>query len=132
LVYNNISVPKDVSLHEEFQRGDIGSAGSLHRLLRGLASQRALKRDEFITPELTNHLFQTPGFPFGLDLAAINIQRGRDHGIAPYSAWRVPCGLSPILSWDDFGKLRASSYRIYILQDYHFTTGFYDIKSQSS
>lgn len=51
----------DVSLHEEFQKGDIGSVGSLHRLLRGLATQRALKRDEFITPELTNHLFQTPG-----------------------------------------------------------------------
>ncbi|XP_017058583.1 uncharacterized protein LOC108099526 [Drosophila ficusphila] len=98
-------INNNVSLHEEFQRGDIGSAGSLHRLLRGLASQRALKRDEFITPELTNHLFQTPGFPFGLDLAAINIQRGRDHGIAPYTAWRVPCGLSPILSWDDFANV---------------------------
>ncbi|XP_016981947.2 uncharacterized protein LOC108046634 [Drosophila rhopaloa] len=98
-------INNNVSLHEEFQRGDIGSAGSLHRLLRGLASQRALKRDEFITPELTNHLFQTPGFPFGLDLAAINIQRGRDHGIAPYSSWRVPCGLSPILSWDDFANV---------------------------
>ena len=54
-------IQTDVSLHEEFQKGDIGSAGSLHRLLRGLATQRALKRDEFITPELTNHLFQTPG-----------------------------------------------------------------------
>lgn len=92
-------------MHEEFQNGDIGTAGSLHRLLRGLASQRALKRDEFITPELTNHLFQTPGFPFGLDLAAINIQRGRDHGLAPYTAWRVPCGLSPIQSWDEFGNV---------------------------
>ncbi|KAH8271410.1 hypothetical protein KR018_009138, partial [Drosophila ironensis] len=98
-------INNNVSLHEEFQRGDIGSAGSLHRLLRGLASQKALKRDEFITPELTNHLFQTPGFPFGLDLAAINIQRGRDHGIAPYTAWRVPCGLSPIHSWDDFANV---------------------------
>ncbi|BFF91916.1 uncharacterized protein DMAD_10081 [Drosophila madeirensis] len=98
-------INNNVSLHEEFQRGDIGSAGSLHRLLRGLASQRALKRDEFITPELTNHLFQTAGFPFGLDLAAINIQRGRDHGIAPYSAWRVPCGLTPIQSWDDFANV---------------------------
>ncbi|XP_001964445.3 uncharacterized protein LOC6505694 [Drosophila ananassae] len=98
-------INNNVSLHEEFQRGDIGSAGSLHRLLRGLATQRALKRDEFITPELTNHLFQTPGFPFGLDLAAINIQRGRDHGIAPYTAWRVPCGLSAIQSWDDFANV---------------------------
>ncbi|XP_017856625.1 PREDICTED: uncharacterized protein LOC108609330 [Drosophila arizonae] len=98
-------INNNVSLHEEFQNGDIGTAGSLHRLLRGLASQRALKRDEFITPELTNHLFQTPGFPFGLDLAAINIQRGRDHGLAPYTAWRVPCGLSPIQTWDEFANV---------------------------
>ncbi|XP_034485847.1 uncharacterized protein LOC117790495 [Drosophila innubila] len=98
-------INNNVSLHEEFQSGDIGTAGSLHRLLRGMASQRALKRDEFITPELTNHLFQTPGFPFGLDLAAINIQRGRDHGLAPYTSWRVPCGLSPIQSWDEFANV---------------------------
>lgn len=51
----------DVTLHEEFLRGDVGTPGSLHRLLRGLAAQRTLKRDEFMSPELTNHLFQTPG-----------------------------------------------------------------------
>lgn len=49
----------DVTLHEENSIGDIGSPGSLHRLLRGLAIQRAQKRDEFITAELTNHLFQS-------------------------------------------------------------------------
>lgn len=49
----------NVSLHDEFGRGDTGGPGSLHRLVRGMAMQRALARDEFITPELTNHLFQT-------------------------------------------------------------------------
>ncbi|XP_055848468.1 uncharacterized protein LOC129913692 [Episyrphus balteatus] len=102
---NHNFINNNVTLHEEFQQGDIGTAGSLHRLLRGLAAQKALKRDEFITPELTNHLFQTPGFPFGLDLAAINIQRGRDHGVAPYTAWRQPCGLSAINSWDDLSNI---------------------------
>lgn len=76
--------------------------------MRGLSSQRALKRDEFITPELTNHLFQTEGFPFGLDLAAINIQRGRDHGIPSYTTFREPCGLSPVENWDDFSKVVGS------------------------
>ncbi|XP_011291931.1 uncharacterized protein LOC101901525 [Musca domestica] len=102
--FHNV-LSNNVSLHEEFQRGDIGSVGSLHRLIRGMANQRALQRDEFITPELTNHLFQTPGFPFGLDLAAINIQRGRDHGIPPYTHWRVPCGLSPINTWEEFANV---------------------------
>lgn len=36
-----------------------------------------------------------------MDLAAINIQRGRDHGVPSYTAWRQPCGLSPINDWSD-------------------------------
>lgn len=61
MIENNffISNLTDVTLHEENTIGDIGSPGSLHRLLRGLAIQRAQKRDEFITAELTNHLFQS-------------------------------------------------------------------------
>lgn len=52
-------IKNNVSLHEESDRGDIGGAGSLHRLIRGLANQMASKRDEFISAELTNHLFQS-------------------------------------------------------------------------
>lgn len=94
-------INNNVTLHEENAHGDIGEIGSLHRIIRGLATQRTLKRDEFMTPELTNHLFQTGIFPFGMDLAAINIQRGRDHGLPPYVDWREPCGLSSIRTWED-------------------------------
>lgn len=95
----------NVSLHEENSIGDIGSVGSIHRIIRGLASQRTLRRDEFISPELTNHLFQSGSFPFGMDLAAINIQRGRDHGIPAYVEWRKPCGLSEIRTWEDLDSI---------------------------
>lgn len=98
----------NVSLHEENSFGDIGSSGSLHRIIRGMASQRTLKRDEFMSPELTNHLFQSSSFPFGMDLAAINIQRGRDHGLPAYVDWREPCGLSSIQSWEDLEVVAGS------------------------
>lgn len=42
-----------------------------------------------------------------MDLAAINIQRGRDHGVPPYTAWREPCGLSPIHNWTDLQRVMA-------------------------
>ncbi|KAJ6637377.1 Chorion peroxidase [Pseudolycoriella hygida] len=102
---HNQFIDNNVTLHEENTIGDIGGPGSLHRLLRGLAIQRAQKRDEFITAELTNHLFQSNSFPFGLDLAAINIQRGRDHGLPSYTQWREPCGLSPIRDWNDLERI---------------------------
>uniref|UniRef100_A0A182JVP7 Uncharacterized protein n=1 Tax=Anopheles christyi TaxID=43041 RepID=A0A182JVP7_9DIPT len=107
-------IANNVSLHEDTSEGDFGGPGSLHRLLRGMVNQRALKRDEFITAELTNHLFQTKSFPFGLDLAAINIQRGRDHGLPAYVNWRGPCGLSTVKDWSDLERVMgpASTNRL--------------------
>lgn len=41
--------------------------------------------------------------PFGLDLAAINIQRGRDHAIRPYNDYVEVSGHRRIASFDEFG-----------------------------
>ena len=35
--------------------------GSVDRLMLGMSNQPAQSRDEFITEELTKHLFRTPG-----------------------------------------------------------------------
>lgn len=88
---------------------NLETAGSVDRLVLGLANQPCQRRDEFITEEMTNHLFQTPGFSFGMDLASLNIQRGRDHGLPPYVRWREPCGLSPIRTFEDLERVMSSS-----------------------
>ncbi|XP_028127877.1 heme peroxidase 2-like [Diabrotica virgifera virgifera] len=99
-IFNN------VSLHEEFTNFEnIWSFGSVDRTILGFCNQPAQRRDEFICDELSNHLFQPTDMQFGMDLAAINIQRGRDHGIPPYTSWREPCGLTPIKSWNDLKKI---------------------------
>ena len=46
-----------------------------------------------MSDELTNKLVETaPGN--GWDLAALNVQVGRDNGLPTYNAWRLWCGLS--------------------------------------
>ena len=55
-------------------------------LLRGLITQNSHAVDEFMSSILTNHLFRDQ-----LDLAALNLQRGRDHGLPPYLTWKRYC-----------------------------------------
>ena len=64
-----------------------GGAG-IDSITLGLLSQRAPNIDRFFTPELTVRLFSEnpPGAP-GTDLASLNLQRGRDHGIPGRVAW---------------------------------------------
>ncbi|KAJ1521037.1 hypothetical protein ONE63_002748 [Megalurothrips usitatus] len=69
-------------------------------MVRGLTTQSAQKFDRFFTKEVTDHLFQND-LPFGLDLVALNLQRGRDHGLPGYTEWRQVCGLSRPRSWQD-------------------------------
>lgn len=39
-----------------------------------------------------------------MDLAALNIQRARDHGLAFYVEWRELCGLPKFNTWEDMEK----------------------------
>ena len=59
-------------------------------ILRGLVSVNSRRVDEFLNIVLTTQLFQTNISP-GMDLASLNIQRGREHGLPPYPAWKNFC-----------------------------------------
>ena len=52
----------------------------IDRLLRGAATQRSEEIDTLVVDDLRNFLFGPPGAG-GLDLASLNIQRGRDAGL---------------------------------------------------
>ncbi|EFX83339.1 hypothetical protein DAPPUDRAFT_240129 [Daphnia pulex] len=76
-------------------------AGILDAVLRGMIDQWPRKVDEWVSEDVTNHLFQRPKKDFGLDLLAINIWRGRDHGLPGYNTYRQVCGLPPLTNFPD-------------------------------
>lgn len=73
--------------------------GGIEPLLRGLSRQVHEDVDVFVVDDVRNMLFGPPGSG-GFDLAALNIQRGRDHGLPSYNEIRVSYGLAPAQSWD--------------------------------
>lgn len=65
---------------------------------RGLIADPSEQCDRFMAPDLRDHLFETADFN-GFDLAALNIQRGRDHGLPSYNAYRKKFGLNEAIHW---------------------------------
>ncbi len=68
-------------------------------LLRGLASQVAQEVDALVVDGVRNTLFRQP-----FDLVALNMQRGRDHGLPGYNQARVDLGLDPVSSFADISS----------------------------
>ncbi len=60
-------------------------------ILRGIAAHKAQDLDNHVVDELRNFLFGPPGRG-GLDLIALNIQRGRDHGLPDFNTVRQDFG----------------------------------------
>jgi hypothetical protein len=89
--------------------------GLLNNLLRGAARQKSQEIDTLIVDDLRAFLFGPPGAG-GLDLAAINIQRGRDAGIPNYRSvrsahvWPSISNFSQITTNTELADLLSSIY----------------------
>lgn len=74
--------------------------GGIEPILRGLSRQTAQEVDPMVIDAVRNLLFGPPGF--GFDLAALNMQRGRDHGLPGYNDLRaILLGVDKFTGWDD-------------------------------
>lgn len=84
----------------------------------GLLNDLSGKYDLSLADNLQNHLQEFTdenGVVVALDLAAYNIQRGRDHGIPAYVKYRNLCGLRPAATFQDLSDT-VSSDKIALLQ----------------
>ncbi|MCA9245061.1 MAG: PEP-CTERM sorting domain-containing protein [Phycisphaerales bacterium] len=83
-----------------FNPTNITSGGGVEPLLKGLASQQMQEIDAQLIDDVRNFLFGPPGSG-GFDLASLNIQRGRDHGLVDYNTMRADFGLAPVTDFSD-------------------------------
>ncbi len=86
-------------LRDAFFRPDrLVNEGGIEPILRGLAAQACAPIDTELVDDVRDFLFGPPGSG-GFDLASLNIQRGRDHGLPGYNDARWAMGLSPKASF---------------------------------
>lgn len=83
-----------------FQPQLLVNDGGIDPILRGLAASSMQTVDTQLVDDLRNFLFGAPGAG-GLDLASLNLQRGRDHGLPDYNSVRVRFGLPALTSFAD-------------------------------
>ena len=81
----------------------IPEVGGIDPLVRYMAIDTAQRTDNLVVDPLRNFLFGPPGAG-GFDLAALNIQRGRDHGLGSYNDVRADFRLRRVTSFSQITK----------------------------
>lgn len=101
--YDNAEEP--MSLQHTFRnRLPINESG-IEPFMFGLLANESNNVDTSFSFGIARRLFEKPGSKNVHDLLAVNIQRGRDHGLPTYGAYRRVCGLPEIRSWRQLRKV---------------------------
>lgn len=93
-----------IALQDAFFNPSYVATNGISAIIRGQAYNVQQEIDPFIVDDVRNFLFG-PGFG-GLDLASLNIQRGRDHGIPAYDDVCIALGLG---SREDYNYISSDS-----------------------
>ncbi len=94
-----------------FNPEEISEKGGISTILRGAAASYSQEVDTLIVDDVRNFLFGPPGAG-GFDLASLNIQRGRDHGLPHYNAMRQAYNLAPVQDFSDITSDHALQIKL--------------------
>ena len=120
LVTDDYGSHTPLSLRDAFFNPQYISDNGISDIIRGQAKHRQQTLDRFIVDDVRNFLFG-PGFG-GLDLASLNIQRGRDHGVPGYNQVRAALGMNPAHDYSDI----TSDSRAWQALEYAYGSGYVD------
>ncbi len=95
----------NLTLAQSFFQPQHISGEGIDPILRGLCFGRAQELDEWVIDDVRDFLFGAPGSG-GLDLASLNIQRGRDHGLPSFAQMRAALKLRPVNRFQDVNPNR--------------------------
>src|SRR4051812_43713477 len=96
---NGATIPQgNLPLRNAFFNPSAVFAFGIDPMLRGFTTRVEQSVDPLIVDDIRNFLFGPPGAG-GMDLAAIDIQRGRDHGLADYNTMRQDFGLAKVTTF---------------------------------
>ncbi|CAH1153484.1 unnamed protein product [Phaedon cochleariae] len=87
---------------------DNNSLLDIDRLLMGMSVQLTEREDHVIVEDLRGNVFGPLEFP-RRDLMAVNIQRGRDHGLPDFNSARRAFGLKPYENFANFSYITEAT-----------------------
>lgn len=107
----NLNDVGSLRLRRAFFRPDHITRKGIDVVLRGQAMQVAQELDAFVIPDVRNFLFGKPG-DGGFDLVALNLQRGRDHGLPSYNDIREAMGLPRVTKFNQISTVTKVKRRL--------------------
>ncbi|UYV64035.1 hypothetical protein LAZ67_2006372 [Cordylochernes scorpioides] len=81
--------------------------------------------DPHLVTDITEFLYRTPPTaPFGQDLASLNVNRGRDHGLQPYVKYLELCTYTRVTTFNQLYDFMPSENVRRLRNTYRLVTGF--------
>ena len=98
----NVIPEGNLSLFDSFfPSSSVVSDTGIDPIIRGVASSLSQEVDLKLIDDVRNLLFNFGNFTAAQDLFALNIQRGRDHGLSDYNTIRESFGLARVTRFSD-------------------------------